>query len=123
MSKILDTAGTLQLIDTERRCSVRNVRILRVHCTKGCGDDTIMHDAIVAPYWNTVKMMSGYHQGCDPKSIWNKDPAGAKLQHDALKSQSLIGVPAGACIACDEISCTGADDPAKAKDKKEVPRA
>jgi hypothetical protein len=121
VTKILDTAGTLQLIDTGRRCSVRSVRILRVHCTKGCGGDTLLHDAIVAPYWNTVKMMSGYHQGCDPNSIWNKDPAGAKLQHDALKAQSLIGVPAGACIACDEISCTGAE--AKAAPKKEVPRA
>jgi hypothetical protein len=120
VTKILETAGTLQLIDTGRRCSVRNVRILLVHCTKGCGD-TLLHDAIVAPYWNTVKMMSGYHQGCDPNSLWNKDPAGAKLQHDALKAQSLIGVPAGACIACDEISCTGAE--AKATPKKEVPRA
>lgn len=118
MTKILDTVGTLQLIDTGRRCSVRNVRILRVRCTKGCcgGEDTLLHDAILAPYWETVKMLDGYHQGCDPNSIWSKDPAGAKLQHDAMKSQSLVHTPPGACIACDQIDCTGAE-------KKEVPRA
>lgn len=108
-TKVLETVGTLQLIDTGRRCSVRDVRILRVHCTKGCGD-TLLHDAIVTPYWNTVLMLSGYHQGCDPNSIWNKDPAAAKLQHDALKSQSLMAPAPGACIACDQIDCTGTDE-------------
>ena len=108
MTKILDTIGTLQLIDTGRHCSVRNVRILQVHCTAGCGDD-LLHDAIVEPYWNTVKMLNGYHQGCDPNSAWRKDPVGTKLQHDALKSL-LDKRPQGACIACDQIDCTGADE-------------
>lgn len=109
-AKIIDTIGTLQLIDTGRRCSVRNVRILRVHCTKNCiGDDTLLHDAILAPYWNMAKALGGYHQGCDPESVWRKDPVGAKLQHDKLKAQSLIGPPSGACIACDQLDCTGAD--------------
>jgi hypothetical protein len=106
--KILETVGTLQLIDTGRRYSTRHVRSLRVHCTKGCNaDDSLLHDAIIAPYWNTVKMLNGYHQGCDPNSIWNKDPSAAKLQQNALKP--LIGPPPGACIACDQIDCTGAD--------------
>jgi len=106
MTKILEAVGTLQLIDTGKRCSVRNVRILRVHCTAGCGDD-FLHDAIVAPYWNTVKMLDGYHQGCDPNSAWRKDPVGRKLRHDASKSL-LDKSAAGACIACDELNCTGA---------------
>jgi hypothetical protein len=119
MTKILDTVGTLQLIDTGRRCSVRDVRILRVHCTAGCGDD-LLHEAIVSPYWSTVKMLNGYHQGCDPDSSWMKDPAGSKLQHDTMKSL-LDRRPSGACIACNQLDCTGADgaqvvDPSKAGD-------
>lgn len=113
MTKILDSIGTLQLIDTGRRCSVRNVRILRVHCTAGCGSDDLLHDAIVTPYWNTMKMVSGYHQGCDPNSIWRKDPVAAKLQHDTLKpllDKRAQGAQ-GACIACDQFDCTGAAAP------------
>lgn len=107
--KILETIGTLQLIDTGRRCSTRKVRILRVHCTKNCaGDDPLLHDAILGPYWETMKMLGGYHQGCDPSSVWRTDPVGAKLQHDAMKSL-LAAPPKGACIACDQIDCTGAD--------------
>ena len=107
MTKILDSVGTLQLIDTGRRCSTRDVRILRVYCTAGCvGEDDLLHDAILVPYWNTMKMLGGYHQGCDPKSIWRADPVAAKLQHDANKS--LLGAPPGACIACDQLDCTGA---------------
>lgn len=108
MTKILDTAGTLQLIDTGRRCSTRNVRILRVHCTKDCGGDDLLHDAIVGPFWQTTKMLDGYHQGCDPDSIWRKDPTSAKLQRNVALKTSLIGPPPGACIACDQIDCTGA---------------
>jgi hypothetical protein len=107
-AKILETVGTLQLIDTGRRCSVRDVRILRVICTKGCGSDDLLHDAIVTPYWNTMKMVDGYHQGCDPNSIWRKDPVGAKLQHDTMRSLLDKG-PQGACVACDQLDCTGAD--------------
>lgn len=107
MTKILDSVGTLQLIDTGKRCSVRNVRILRVHCTKGCGDDLI-HDAIVEPLWQTAKMLNGYHQGCDPESNWSKDPVGSKLRHNAMKSL-LDKRDSGACIACDQFDCTGAD--------------
>jgi hypothetical protein len=105
MTKIIDSVGTLQLIDTGSRCSTRDVRILRVHCTAGCGSD-LLHDAILEPYWNTVKMLNGYHQGCDPTSVWHKDPVSAKLQRDAKKS--LLGAPADACIACDQLDCTGA---------------
>jgi hypothetical protein len=105
--KIIETIGTLQLIDTGRRCSTRKVRILRVHCTKGCGDN-LLHDAILAPFWETTRMLGGYHQGCDPNSIWRTDPVGAKLQHDSMKSL-LATPPKGACIACDQIDCTGAD--------------
>lgn len=106
--KILDTIGTLQLIDTGRRCSVRDVRILRVHCTAGCeSGETLLHDAILAPYWETMKMMDGYHQGCDPNSDWTKDPVGTKLRHDTMKS--LFSKP-GACIACDQLDCTGAEE-------------
>jgi hypothetical protein len=65
--KVLDSVGTLQLIDTGRRCSVRDVRILRVHCTAGCGDD-LLHDAIVDPYWSMIKTLGGRHQDCDPNS-------------------------------------------------------
>lgn len=105
--KILDEVGTLQLIDTGRRCSTRDVRILRVHCTKGCGDN-LLHDAILGAYWNTMKMLNGYHQGCDPKSIWRTDPEAAKLQHAAQRS-ALLSPPVGACIACDQLDCTGSD--------------
>lgn len=111
MTKIIDSVGTLQLIDTGRRCSTRDVRILRVQCTAGCTDDNLLHDAILAPYWNTMKMLNGYHQGCDPKSIWRTDPVAAKLQQSTAKS--LIGAPPDACIACDQIDCTGADDKCK----------
>jgi hypothetical protein len=107
MTKILDSVGTLQLIDTGKRCSVRNVRILRVHCTQGCGDD-LVHDAIVEPLWQTTKMMGGYHQGCDPNSAWRKDPVGAKLRHDTMRSL-LDQRASGACIACDQLDCTGAE--------------
>lgn len=106
-TQILDSIGTLQLIDTGRRCSVRNVRILRVHCTAGCGDDLI-HDAILEPYWSMIRTLNGYHQGCDPNSAWSKDPIGSKLQHDALRSL-LDKPPLGACIACDQHNCTGAE--------------
>jgi len=106
-SKILDTIGTLQLIDTGQKCSVRNVRILRVHCTKNCGSDEMLHDAILGPYWETMKIVGGYHLGCDPNSTWRKDPVGAKLQHDAMKSL-LDKRASGACIACDQLDCTGA---------------
>jgi hypothetical protein len=106
MTKILETIGTLQLIDTERWCSTRNVRILRVHCTKDCGDDELLHDAIVKPFWEVTRMLEGYHQGCDPSSDWRKDPVGTKLKRDAMKS--LIASPPGSCIACDQIDCTGA---------------
>jgi hypothetical protein len=105
--QVLDAIGTLQLIDTGRRCSVRNVRILRVHCTTGCGDDLI-HDAILEPYWSMIKTLNGYHQGCDPNSAWSKDPIGSKRQHDALRSL-LDKPPLGACIACDQLDCTGAE--------------
>jgi hypothetical protein len=115
VTKILDSIGTLQLIDTGKRCSVRDVRILRVHCTKGCGDDLI-HDGILAA-WQAMKQFGGYHQGCDPNSAWSKDPVGSKLQHNTMKSL-LDKRPSGACIACDQLDCTGAD----AKDK-ETPRA
>jgi hypothetical protein len=115
MATVLDAIGTLQLIDTGRRCSVRNVRILCVHCTEGCGDD-FLHDGIVSTYWEMMKALDGYHQGCDPNSAWRKDPAGAKLQHDTQKSL-LDKRAAGACIACNQIDCTGADA------KKEAPRA
>lgn len=105
-TKILDTIGTLQLIDTGRRCSVRKVRLLRVHCTNGCGDDDL-HDATLEPYWSTIRQLEGKHQGCDPKSIWHKDPIAARLQQSTHKS--LLGPPPGACIACDRLDCTGAD--------------
>lgn len=108
MTKVLDTVGTLQLIDTGKRCSVRNVRILRVQCTAKCGSNDLLHDAIVTPYWETVKMMDGYHQGCDPNSAWNKDPIGSKLRHNTMKSL-LDKRASGACIACDQFDCTGAD--------------
>lgn len=104
---VLDSVGTLQLIDTGRRCSVRAVRILCVHCTAGCGD-TLIHDAILGPYWNLMKTLNGYHQGCDPNSAWRRDPVGSKLQHDALKSL-LDKHPSGACIACDQLDCTGTE--------------
>jgi len=106
-TKILETVGTLQLIDTGRKCSTRKVRILRVHCTEDCGADELLHDAILAPYWETAKMLGGYHQGCDPDSAWRKDPVGTRLQHDAMKSL-LAPVPSGAGVACDQIDCTGA---------------
>ncbi len=106
-TKILDAIGTLQLIDTGKRCSVRNVRILCVHCTAGCGDD-LLHDGIVDAYWGMMKTLGGYHQGCDPESDWRKDPAGSKLRHNATKSL-LDKRSAGACIACNEFNCTGAD--------------
>jgi hypothetical protein len=105
MTKVLETIGTLQLIDTGRRCSVRSVRILRVHCTAGCGDNLI-HDGIIMA-WQVMKQLDGYHQGCDPNSGWRKDPVGTKLQHDAMKSL-LDKAPSGACIACDQLDCTGA---------------
>jgi hypothetical protein len=104
--RVLDSIGTLQLIDTGRRCSVRNVRLLRVHCTAGCGDDLI-HDAILDPYWSMIKSLDGYHQGCDPNSAWRKNLIRSKLQHDALKSL-LDKRPSGACIVCDQLDCTGA---------------
>lgn len=107
MTKILDTAGTLQLIDTGRRCSVRDVRILCVHCTKDCGD-TLLHDEIVDAFWSVTKVMSGYHQGCDPNSIWRKDPVAAKLQQSLLKPILYAPLP-GACVACDQLDCTGAE--------------
>jgi hypothetical protein len=106
-TKILDSVGTLQLIDTGKRCSVRNVRILRVHCTAGCGSDDLLHDGIVDAYWRTMQMINGYHQGCDPNSVWRKDPVGSKLQHDATRSL-LDKHPSGACFACDQFDCTGA---------------
>jgi len=108
MTKILDTAGTLQLFDTGRRCSVRNVRILRVHCTESCSEDTFLHDAIIDAFWRTSKMMNGYHQGCDPNSLWRTDPAAAKLQQSTIKSL-LDKEPIGACIACGDLDCTGAE--------------
>jgi len=112
--RLLDSVGTLQLLDTGRRCSVRDVRILAVHCTKGCdgGKDQLLHDAILAPYWQTMKMFGGYHSGCDPDSEWNKDPVGTKLRHDAQRS--LLGEPPGACVACGQIDCTGAAPPSGA---------
>jgi hypothetical protein len=106
-NKIVDAVGTLQLIDTGRRCSVRDVRILRVHCTAGCGADEELHDAILEPYWSMTKTFDGYHQGCDPRSAWRKDPVGTKLQHDALKPL-LDQRASGACPACDQLDCTGA---------------
>jgi hypothetical protein len=109
-NKLLESAGTLQLIDTGRRCSVRNVSILRVHCTAGCGSDDLLHNAIVTAYWETVKMLGGYHQGCDPNSIWKKDPVAAKLQQDTQRSL-FDKRPLGACIACDTFDCTGAEQP------------
>ena len=109
--KILDAVGTLQLIDTGRRCSVRNARILRVHCTAGCGSDDFLHDGIVAAYWETMKAVDGYHQGCDPNSVWRKDPVGSKLRHDSMKSL-LDKRDSGACVACNEYDCTGAERPA-----------
>jgi hypothetical protein len=56
-----------------------------------------------------VKTLHGYHQGCDPDSAWQKDPVGSKLQHDAMKSL-LDKRPSGACIACDQFGCTGANN-------------
>lgn len=107
MTKVLDAIGTLQLIDTGRRCSVRDVRILQVHCTKHCAVDHLLHDAIVTSYWETMKLVGGYHQGCDPTSAWRRDPVGTKLQHDTLKS--LLDLPSEvACVACGQIACTGA---------------
>jgi hypothetical protein len=117
MVTVLDAIGTLQLIDTGRRCSVRNLRILAVHCTKGCngGKDELLHDAIVEPYWEMMKQLDGYHNGCNPQSEWNQDPVGTRLRHDA--NRSLLGEPPDACVACGKIDCTGADA------KKEAPRA
>jgi hypothetical protein len=107
MTKVLDTIGTLQLIDTGRRCAVRNVRILRVHCAKNCSADQLMHDAIATPYWETMKLVAGYHQGCDPASDWRRDPVGTKLKHDALRS--LLDRPSEeVCVACGQTDCTGA---------------
>jgi len=105
--KILDTIGTLELIDTGRRCSVRNVRILAVYCPKcvGVANAELLHDAIKDAYWGTMRTLNGYHQGCDPNSAWRKDPVGTKLQHDAMRS---LYSPPDACIACDETTCTGA---------------
>lgn len=104
---VIDSIGTLELIDTGRRCSVRDVRILCVHCTANCGADDALHDAILEPYWSMAKTLGGYHQGCDPSSAWRKDPVGTKLQHDA--SRSLLDQRAsGACIACGQFDCTGA---------------
>ncbi|HSX22832.1 MAG TPA: hypothetical protein VLE97_08685 [Gaiellaceae bacterium] len=105
--KILETVGTLQLIDTGRRCSTRGFRILRVHCTAGCGGDPL-HDGMLEPYWSTVKRTKGYHQGCDPKSIWKKDPVAARLQQ-SLMHTSLMGPPPDACLACGQLDCGGAE--------------
>lgn len=105
MPIVLDRVGTLQLIDTGRRCSTRNVRILAVHCPNCPGPDELLHDAILAPYWEMVKVLDGYHQGCDPNSTWRKDPVGAKLQHSTMKS--LLD-RVDACPACNRDDCTGA---------------
>lgn len=107
-TKILAAIGTLQLIDTGRRCSVRGVRILLVRCTKGCAADVFLHDAILEPYWDATKQLGGYHQGCDPNSAWRKDPVGTKLRHDSMKSL-LDKRASGACVACDQLDCAGAD--------------
>lgn len=106
--KVIDTIGTLELCDTGRRCSVRNFRILAVRCTKRCSSDenTLLHDGIVDAYWQTMKMVDGYHFGCDPNSEWRKDPVGTKLKHDAQRR--LLGDPPGACVACGQVDCTGA---------------
>jgi len=53
-------------------------------------------------------MMNGYHQGCDPNSLWRTDPAAAKLQQSTIKSL-LDKEPIGACIACGDLDCTGAE--------------
>lgn len=105
--KVLDSIGVLQLIDTGRRCSVRDIRILRVHCTAGCGDH-LLHDATPDPYWNMIKDLDGYHQGCDPKSAWRRDPIWSKLQHDTMRSLLDPRSP-DACFACDRLDCTGAE--------------
>lgn len=105
--KRLDSVGTLELYDTRKRCTVRDVRILAVRCTKGCvgGETTFLHDAIRDQYWLVMKSLNGYHQGCDPESIWVKDPVAARLQQSMNKR--LIDDAHG-CPACGETSCPGA---------------
>ena len=70
-------------------------------------DDKTSQDPKLERARETVKMLDGYHQGCDPTSAWGKDPAGSKLQHDVMKSL-LDPRPPDACIACDQLDCTGA---------------
>lgn len=101
---VLDRVGTLELVDTGRRCTVRNVRILAVHCPNCIGPDELIHDAILTPYWEMVKHVNGYHQGCDPDSPWRKDPPGTKLRHDTMRS--LLD-RVDACPACNSTTCSG----------------
>ena len=108
---VLDTAGTLELVDTGRRCSVRGVRILMIRCTKKCTGDAgeLIHDGILEA-WTISKHFGGYHQGCDPSSEWNKDPAASKAAHDAKREEARrqLGEPIGAYVACGTLACSGA---------------
>lgn len=104
LETVIDRIGTLALIDTGRRCSTRNIRILAVECSKCGRSPDLLHDAIADAYWQTTRLLNGYHQGCDPNSAWVRDPVGTKLRHDAMRS--LLD-KADACPACGEYRCTG----------------
>lgn len=71
---------------------------------------TLQHDAPLDPYWNMIKRLGGYHQGCDPKFARQKDPVKSRLQHAALRAVLDKHSPgAGAGIACDQLDCMGTE--------------
>lgn len=105
VGKVIERIGTLEIIDTGRRCSVRNVRILAVHCDKCSAPGEFLHDGLLAAYVGVMRSVNGYHSGCDPNSAWRQDPVGTKLRHDAQRS--LLDL-ADACPACNEYTCSGA---------------
>ena len=86
----LGIVGTLRLCDTDVRCDVRGVRLLRVVCAKACSPAQIGADHVIGMLWSALVACHGWHNGCDR--------AGYRASNDQDRN---------VCPACGEASCQG----------------
>lgn len=97
----IDTAGTLELSNTGRRCTIRNNQIVRVRCTE-CETTQEIGGFVAAVFWTSKKADDGFCFTC-------LDPA-ARAKWEAAHGKIPLGSgrPPGACPICHQINCGGA---------------
>jgi hypothetical protein len=97
----IDTAGSLVLSNTGRRCSIRDNQIVRVRCTK-CETTQEIGGFVAAVFWASKKVDDGFCFTCldlATRAQW-------ETTHGKMPPGSIR--PPGSCPICYQIDCDGA---------------